>query len=59
MTCTGCEATLRKVLGLVEGVADARADHTSGRVAVTFDPAVADLDDIRAAIEQAGYDVVG
>jgi copper chaperone len=59
MHCTGCETTLGKVVGLVDGVTEARADWQSGRLVVTFDPATAGVEAIREAIEQAGYELVG
>lgn len=57
MHCGGCESTLARVLGMVDGVAATEASWEQGRVVVTFDPARADLARIRGAIEGAGYDL--
>lgn len=59
MHCGGCEGTLKTALGLVAGVASATADHKSGKVSVTYDPARANDAEIRRAIEGAGYDLAG
>lgn len=59
MHCGGCEATLRKVVGFVEGVAETQADFKTGKVVVTYDPATATAEDIGRAIEDAGYELVG
>ena len=57
MTCTGCEASIGKAVGRLEGVADVRADHEAGRVVVTAGEEVGRAD-IEAAIEDAGYEVI-
>jgi copper chaperone len=54
MTCAHCERSVQEELVELTGVLEARADHTTGRVAVTsaepLDRAV-----VAAAVEEAGY----
>ncbi len=37
MTCSGCESRIEKVLGRLDGVRSAAADHRSGEVRVLLD----------------------
>ena len=57
MDCGGCEDSIRKAVGRIEGVDSVIADHVSGQVDVRF-TAQADEAQVRAAIEDAGYEVV-
>ena len=59
MTCGGCEATVKRALGQLEGVTSADADHESKSVRVTFDPAAVDLEAIGSRIEELGFTVAG
>jgi copper ion binding protein len=58
MDCGGCEDSIRKAVGQVEGVESVSASHSSGKVQVVF---AGDVDEakVRTAIEDAGYEVVG
>ncbi|WP_435120017.1 heavy-metal-associated domain-containing protein [Halolamina sp. C58] len=56
MTCDGCEQTVQEALEGVAGVEDTTADRTSDLVTIDGDAA---LDDLRQAVEDAGYIVVG
>lgn len=56
MSCTGCEQNVEEALTKLGGVNRVEADHEGDAVEVVVEDAVAD-DDIRDAIEQAGYDV--
>lgn len=58
MTCTGCEHRITTALDAVAGVEEQSADHEAGTVTLRFDPAVADDDAVRDAIEGLGYRVV-
>lgn len=58
MDCTGCEDSIVRAVARVPGVREVRAQHSSGDVDVTVEPG-ADEAAIRAAIEDAGYEVVG
>lgn len=56
MTCDRCEQTVQEALEGVAGVEDATADQTSDLVMIGGD---VDLEDLRQAVEGAGYTVVG
>jgi copper chaperone len=58
MTCSGCVASVTRVLKSVPGVATADVTLTPGRATVQYDPAQADAGKLKAAVEDAGYDVV-
>lgn len=58
MTCNGCVGSVTRVLKATPGVANADVTLDPGRATVTFDPATTSVDKLRAAIEDAGYDVV-
>lgn len=55
MTCGGCESTVTRALGKLDGVMAAHADHASNTVSVTFDPATIDLEAIGSRIEELGF----
>jgi copper chaperone CopZ len=57
MTCGGCERALEHALGKVEGVRAVKADHAEGLVTVQGE--AVELDALRAAVEDAGYDWAG
>ena len=57
MTCGGCENAVKRMLGLVPGVANVTASHRDRRVTLDYDPAQADLTAIAQAIARAGYRV--
>lgn len=59
MSCTGCEQRIGTVLGRVEGVRTAEADHTCGRVRVQFAPERTGREALAERIESLGYEVVG
>ena len=58
MMCGHCEATVKKALEKLEGIESASADHTTGKVAITY-TTKPDEAAIKAAIEGADYDYVG
>jgi copper chaperone CopZ len=49
---------VEKSIGAVEGVSDVKVDLAAKQATVTFDPGVASLDAIKAAVTDAGYSVV-
>ena len=57
MDCSGCEARVGKVLGRLDGVRQATADHRSGEVRVLFDQGQTSAESIGAAITGAGYEI--
>ncbi|MEV7770708.1 cation transporter [Kitasatospora sp. NPDC086791] len=60
MTCGHCVTSVTAELTKLDGVTDVAVDLTSGTVTVTVDGtrSLADAD-VAAAIEEAGYDLVG
>jgi copper chaperone len=59
MSCMGCVNSVKNLLGAVAGVGLVEVDLAQGRVEVGYDPAQATPQDLRAAIEMGGYQVVG
>jgi copper chaperone len=59
MTCGGCVASVTRVLKAVPGVSDVAVTLEPPVANVTFDPVRAQPAALRAAIEDAGFDVVG
>lgn len=57
MTCGGCVASVERVLRGLDGVAKVGVSLERGEAAVEFDRARVSVEDLRGAIEDAGYDV--
>ena len=57
MTCGGCVKSITNALHTKEGIKETKADLESATVSVSFDPATIQESAIRAAIEDAGFDV--
>ncbi len=55
MTCGGCVASVRRVLGAVPGVAQAEVSLEKGEARVRFDPTLADAAALKGAIDAAGF----
>ncbi len=58
MTCRKCEKAVEKEVKKVSGVIEVKADHKSGTCKVKV-KAGTNLEDIKKAIEKAGYKPVG
>ncbi|MBV9134618.1 MAG: heavy metal translocating P-type ATPase, partial [Chloroflexi bacterium] len=58
MTCASCVRRVEKALNRVEGVQEASVNLATEKAHVVFDPTVASLERMRAAVEKAGY-VIG
>ena len=56
MTCMGCVASVTRVLQNVKGVGTVAVSLADARADVEFDPTVADREQLRAAVESAGFD---
>jgi copper chaperone len=56
MTCSGCVNSVTRVLKAVPGVTDAQVTLTPGQATVTYDPARANVAQLKTAVEDAGYD---
>jgi copper chaperone len=57
MSCNGCEQNVESALQNLDGVSRVDADHEANTVDLVLEDGISD-DDVNAAIEQAGYDVV-
>jgi P-type Cu+ transporter len=55
MTCASCVRRIEKALGKVDGVQEASVNLATEKARVVYDPAVVTLDQLRAAVEKAGY----
>lgn len=59
MSCGHCQAAVTKALQGVAGVSRAEVDLERGEARVTYDPGRVSIENLRAAVEEAGYEVVG
>jgi copper chaperone len=59
MTCSGCVASVQRVLSALDGVTRADVSLDRNEASVSYEPGRVTPDDLKAAIEDAGYDVVG
>ena len=50
MTCSGCERTIQRVVGNIEGVKSSKADLESSTVSVEYDPEKVSIDKISSAV---------
>ena len=57
MTCASCVRRIEKALNKVEGVREASVNLATEKAHVVFDPSQAGIDQMRAAVEKAGYKV--
>ena len=57
MTCASCVRRIEKALSRVEGVRTADVNLATEKAHVVFDPGVASVEQMRAAVEKAGYSV--
>ena len=58
MSCGHCVKAVSGAVGALKGVADVKVDLEAKTATVVHDIAIAPLADIKAAIEDQGYDVV-
>jgi copper chaperone len=57
MSCGHCKAAVEDELNKLSGVEAARADVAKGTVEVAYDEAKVTTEDLKGAIEEAGYTV--
>jgi copper chaperone len=57
MSCSHCEASVKKAVGSLDGVDTVSVDLGEKKVTVEFDPDKVKIKQIEAAIEDQGYDV--
>ncbi|HOV26923.1 MAG TPA: copper chaperone CopZ [Pseudobacteroides sp.] len=58
MSCSHCENSVKKAVGALDGVGSVTVDLKSKKVTIEFDPAIVNIDMIKNAIEDQGYDVI-
>ena len=58
MTCMGCVGSVKRVLDGIDGISRAEVTLQPGQAAISYDAAKTSLGAIKAAITDAGYDVV-
>ena len=59
MTCGGCVASVQRVLAALDGVERAEVSLDRKEATVSYEPGRVTPGDLKAAVEDAGYDVVG
>ncbi len=59
MTCAACVSHVEKALREVDGVASSAVNLATERATVQYSANFADIEDLRAAVEDAGYSVLG
>ena len=55
MTCASCVRRIEKALHKVQGVSDASVNLATERAKVVYDPATTGIEQLKAAVEKAGY----
>jgi Cu2+-exporting ATPase len=58
MYCAACAGIVERALADATGVLDARVNAATARLALTWDPAQAQLSSLAAAVQAAGYGIV-
>lgn len=58
MMCENCERHVSNALKSVDGITDAKADHTTGKVVVTYTK-LPDEEAMKKAVEDADYEYIG
>ncbi len=58
MTCGHCVSSVTEEVSALAGVRSVQVDLSSGEVTVTADNPVS-VDEVRAAVEEAGYSLAG
>ena len=57
MTCGGCVRSVTKVIEALDGVAKSEVSLEKKRAVVDFDPGKLGVEQLKRAIEEAGYEV--
>lgn len=58
MTCGGCVNSVERALKASGGVQAVKVNLSNGEVTVSYDERMMDVGKLKAAIEEAGYEVV-
>jgi len=57
MTCGGCVRSVTKVIDALDGVVKSQVSLEEKRAVVDFDPGKLGVEQLKRAIEEAGYEV--
>lgn len=57
MTCNGCVRSVTRVLGELNGVSKADVSLEGKNAVVDYDPASLGVDQLKRAVEEAGFEV--
>ena len=58
MTCGGCVKSVSEVLQKIPGISGVDVSLAENQATINYDPALAKSEQFKAAIEDAGFDVV-
>ena len=58
MTCMGCVASVKRVVSPIAGVSAVEVVLETGKVTIDYEASLANPDQFREAIRNAGYDVL-
>ena len=58
MTCASCARAVERATRRLEGVASANVNLATEKLAITFEPSVLSVSDIKKAVKNAGYKAV-
>lgn len=58
LSCGGCVSSVKRVVGPIAGVTNVDVALANGKVTVDYDATQAQPDQFRAAIRDAGYEVL-
>jgi len=59
MSCNHCVNAVNNALGGIAGVADVAVSLQDGAVSFNYDPALASIEAIKAAITEEGFEIAG
>lgn len=59
MTCMGCVGSVKNLLAQVPGVSGVGITLDNGQVAISYDATQASPDQLKSAINDGGYEVIG
>lgn len=58
MNCSHCQKAVEDALNNLNGIQDVQVDLEQGMVKLKYDPTVVSLPKLKAAIQEAGYEVL-
>ena len=58
MTCASCVDTIQRSLADLQGIDSANVNLATERATISYDPEKVDIEQVKKAVRDAGYDVV-